>query len=106
MGTYLLKEVKRLQMENECLRKAVSDLTLDKLILKETAIRSDDGPEFIAETVRDELLNGEIPHSLREAQIVIEQSRIHCNAKRPHSALGHRPQAPETIIPMDQPAMN
>ncbi len=32
MGTDQLKELKRLQKENERLRKAVSDLTLDKLI--------------------------------------------------------------------------
>jgi transposase-like protein len=37
MGTNQLKELKRLQKENERLRKAVSDLTLDKLILKEAA---------------------------------------------------------------------
>lgn len=33
MGTDQLKELKRLQKENERLRKAVSDLTLDKQIL-------------------------------------------------------------------------
>ena len=32
MGTAQLKELKRLQKENERLRRAVSDLTLDKLI--------------------------------------------------------------------------
>lgn len=37
MGTDQLKELKRLQKENERLRKAVSDLTLDKLILSEAA---------------------------------------------------------------------
>ena len=37
MGTDQLKELKRLQKENERLRKSVSDLTLDKLILKEAA---------------------------------------------------------------------
>jgi hypothetical protein len=37
MGTDQLKELKRLQKENERLRKAVSDLTLDKLILNEAA---------------------------------------------------------------------
>ena len=37
MGTDQLKELKRLQKENERLRKAVSDLTLDKLILAEAA---------------------------------------------------------------------
>jgi putative transposase len=37
MGVDQLKELKRLQKENDRLRKAVSDLTLDKLILKEAA---------------------------------------------------------------------
>jgi len=96
-------------------------------------IRSDNGPKFVAQAVRDwiaavgaqtayiepgspwengycesfngrmrdELLNGEIFYSLREAQILIEQWRKHYNTKRPHSALGYRPPAPETIIPME-----
>ncbi len=37
MGTAQLKELRRLQKENGRLRKAVSDLTLDKLILAEAA---------------------------------------------------------------------
>ena len=37
MGTTQLKELKRLQKENERLRRAVSDLTLDKLILTEAS---------------------------------------------------------------------
>ncbi len=37
MGTDQLRELKRLKKENERLRKAVSDLTLDKLILAEAA---------------------------------------------------------------------
>ena len=37
MGMDQLKELKRLQKENERLRMAVSDLTLDKLILTEAA---------------------------------------------------------------------
>ncbi len=37
MGTNQLKELKRLQKENERLRRAISDLTLDKLILAEAA---------------------------------------------------------------------
>jgi transposase InsO family protein len=102
-------------------------------------IRSDDGPEFLAQAVqdwiralgaktayiarrslwengycksfsarfRDELLNGEAFYSLREAEILIEQWRKHYNTKRPHSALGYRPPAPETIIPMDpRPVMH
>ncbi len=37
MGTNQLKELKRLQRENERLRMVVSDLTLDKQILAEAA---------------------------------------------------------------------
>ena len=94
-------------------------------------VRSDNGPEFIATTLRDwiaavgsqtayiepgspwengycesfnsklrdELLNGEIFYSLAEAQVLIEAWRRHFNAVRPHSSLGYRPPAPETIIP-------
>ena len=51
---------------------------------------------------RDEMLNGEVFYSLREAQILIEQWRKHYNTKRPHSALGYRPPAPEAFVPVDQ----
>lgn len=114
----------------------VIDALTDLFILRgvPACIRSDNGPEFIAEAVRDwikavgaktayiepgspwengycesfngrmrdELLNGEIFYSLREAQIIIERWRNHYNTKRPHSALGYRPPAPEAIIQMDQ----
>lgn len=97
-------------------------------------IRSDNGPEFVAQAIRDwiaaigartayidpgspwvngyceslnarlryELLNGEIFYSLREAKILIEQWRRHYNTIRPHRALGYRPPAPESIVPMDR----
>lgn len=51
---------------------------------------------------RDELLNGEIFYTLREAQILIERWRQHYNTVRPHSALGYRPPAPESVMPIDQ----
>lgn len=51
---------------------------------------------------RDELLDGEIFYSLKEAHMLIEQWRKHYNTKRPQSALGYRPPAPETIVRMDQ----
>ncbi len=44
---------------------------------------------------RDELLNGEVFYSLREAEIIIESWRRHYNAIRPHASLGYRPPAPE-----------
>ena len=96
-----------------------------------THIRSDNGPEFIAQSLRhwfaqleiaplfiepgspwengyvesfngklrDELLNGELFYTLREAQVMIERWRQAYNQVRPHSALGYRPPAPHTIAP-------
>jgi putative transposase len=48
---------------------------------------------------RDELLDGEVFSTLREAQVLIEQWRQHYNTVRPHSALGYRPPAPEVAMP-------
>jgi len=56
--------------------------------------------------LRDELLNGEIFYTLREAQVLIEQWRVHYNTIRPHSALGYRPPAPEIIVPGKELPMN
>ena len=47
--------------------------------------------------LRDELLNGEVFNTLREAQVLIEGWRRHYNGVRPHSALMYRPPAPETV---------
>ena len=114
----------------------VIDALTDLFIMRGSPafIRSDNGPEFIAQAVRDwiaavgaktayiepgspwengycesfnarfrdELLNCEIFYSLREAQIIIEEWRKLYNTKRPHSALGYRPPAPETNIKLDQ----
>jgi transposase InsO family protein len=49
--------------------------------------------------LRDELLDGELFYSLREAQIVIESWRRHFNTVRPHGSLGYRPPAPEVLVP-------
>ena len=119
----------------------VVDALTDLFILRgpPAFIRSDNGPEFIAQKVRDwigavgaktayitpgspwengycesfnarfrdELLNGEIFYTLKEAKIIIEQWRKHYNHKRPHSALGWQPPAPEAVIPLEQrPSMH
>ncbi len=55
---------------------------------------------------RDELLNGEIFYTLKEAQILIEQWRQHYNMIRPHSSLNCRPPAPETIKPLIQKSLD
>ena len=51
---------------------------------------------------KDELLNGEVFYTVKEAQIVIEGWRKHHNTVRLYSALGCRPPAPEITIPMER----
>ena len=49
--------------------------------------------------LRDELLNGEIFYTLKEAKILIKRWRHHYNIIRPHSSLGYKPPDPETVLP-------
>ena len=49
--------------------------------------------------LRDELLKREIFDTLYEAQVLIERWRQEYNTIRPHSSLGYRPPAPETMQP-------
>lgn len=48
--------------------------------------------------LRDELLNGEIFYTLKEAKIIIENWRQHYNTVRPRSSLGYKPPAPEAVV--------
>ena len=50
--------------------------------------------------LRDELLNGELFYTLKEAQVIIERWRQFYNRERPHSSLGYRPPAPKAIQPI------
>ena len=54
--------------------------------------------------LRDEFLNREVFYTLQELQILLEQWRRTYNQIRPHSALGYRPPAPQTILPRLVPA--
>ena len=120
----------------------VIDVLSDLFILRgiPTHVRSDNGPEFIAQALRDwlaavesktayimpgspwengycesfnsklrdELLNGEIFYTLKEAKIVIQTWRKHYNTIRPHSSLRYQQPAPEVLqwpAPKHQPAM-
>ena len=54
--------------------------------------------------LRDELLNGEVFYTLKEASVVIEQWRRHYNSIRPHSSLGYQSPAPEVVIWPTEPS--
>jgi putative transposase len=49
--------------------------------------------------LRDELLDGEIFYTLKEAQIIVESWRRHYNTIRPHESLGYKSPAPEVFVP-------
>ena len=53
--------------------------------------------ESLIGKLRDELLNGEIFYTLKEAQVLIERWRRDYNRIRPHRSLGYRPPAPEAV---------
>ena len=104
--------------------------TLSTLFITEGVpeyIRSDNGSEFTAKTLREwigsigvktayiepgspwengynESFNGKLRDELlngeilKEAQVLIEQWRRHYNEVRPHSSLGYRPPAPRAIV--------
>jgi hypothetical protein len=56
------------------------------------------GCRNIAAELRDELLNGEVFYSLKEAHIVIEQWRKHDNKIRPHNErVTMRDEVPEPV---------
>jgi len=93
-------------------------------------IRSDNGSEFVAQSVqdflvkigvktayitpgspwengfnerfngilRDELLNGEVFYTLKEAQVMVENYRQEYNQIRPHSSLNYQAPAPEVEV--------
>ena len=48
---------------------------------------------------RDEFLSGEIFDTLAEARVLTERWRRVYNSIRPHSSLGYRPPAPESVSP-------
>jgi putative transposase len=110
-------EVARKQSSKDILR-SLAGLMLKHGVPKHT--RSDNGPEFVAKAVwdsiyptgqplggplpesfngkpGDELLNGEIFTTLQEAKVLTEVWSREYNQVRPHSSLGYKPPAPETV---------
>jgi transposase InsO family protein len=84
-------------------RRWLGRLGVQTLFIEPGSPRENGYNESFNSKLRDELLNAEIFTTLYEAQVLIERWRRHYNAVRPHSSLGYRPPAPETVLP---PAFN
>jgi transposase InsO family protein len=83
------------EMVAKCLRAWLGRLGTKTLYIQPGSPWENGYCESFNGKLRNELLNGEIFYTLREAQVLIEQWRHHYNRVRPHSALGYRPPAPE-----------
>ena len=83
----------------KAIRKWLSRLGVKTLFIEPGSPWENGYIESFNARLRDELLNGEIFTTLLEAKVLIENWRRHYNTVRPHSALGYKPPAPETIMP-------
>jgi transposase InsO family protein len=82
----------------KAVRDWLSDLGVTTLFIEPGSPWENGYIESFNGKLRDELLNGELFFTLREAQILIAQWRRLYNGLRPHSSLKYRPPAPETIV--------
>jgi transposase InsO family protein len=93
---------RKLRMLNEFIAKALREWIA--LVGAKTAYIMPGNPwengycESFNSKLRDELLNGEIFYTLKEAKIIIESWRQHYNTVRPHSSLNYKPPAPEATV--------
>ena len=82
----------------KAVRKWLGDLGVTTLFIEPGSPWENGYVESFNGKLRDELLNGEIFYTLKEAQILIERWRCEYNHIRPHSSLSGRPPAPETLV--------
>ena len=85
----------------EAVREWIKAIGSETVYIEPGSPRENEYCESFNARLKEELFNGEIFYTLREAKIVNEQWRPHYNTKRPHSALGYRPPAPESNIPIE-----
>ena len=82
----------------KAVRDWLADLEVTTLFIEPASPWENGYIESFNGKLRDELLNGEIFYTLKEAQILVANWRRLYNGLRPHSSLGQRPPAPETIV--------
>jgi len=82
----------------KAVRDWLADLEVTTLFIEPASPWENGYIESFNGKLRDELLNGEIFYTLKEAQILVANWRRLYNGLRPHSSLHNRPPAPETIV--------
>ena len=82
----------------KAIRKWLADLGVTTLFIEPGSPWENGYIESFNGKLRDELLNGEIFYTLKEAQILIGHWRLEYNHIRPHRSLGGRPPAPEALL--------
>jgi transposase InsO family protein len=86
------------ELAAKALRSWLGDLEISPLCIEPGSPRENGYLESFNGRLRDELLNGEIFGTLREAKVLVERWRVEYNTFRPHSALGYMPPAPEAMM--------
>jgi putative transposase len=81
----------------KAVREWLADLGVQTLFIEPGSPWENGYIESFNGKLRDELLNGELFYTLKEAEILTQHWRREYNHIRPHSSLGGRPPAPETI---------
>jgi len=79
------------------LRQWLKDLDVKPLYIEPGSPWENGYCESFNGKMRDQFLNGELFYTLKEAEVMTERWRVHYNTIRPHSSLGGKPPAPQTI---------
>jgi putative transposase len=82
----------------ECLAKLFIRLGVRTLFIEPSSPWENGYNESFNGKLRDELLNGELFYTLKEAKVLIEKWRLEYNTFRPHSSLNYRTKAPEAYL--------
>ena len=85
------------EFTSKVIRQWLNNLEIDPLFIEPGSPWENDYNESFNGKLRNELLNGEMFYTLKEAKIMIERWQVHYNSKRPHTSLGYRPPEPDTI---------
>lgn len=85
------------KMMTKSLRKLLDNVGAKTLYIEPRGPSENGYSESLNGKVRDELINGEIFYTLREARESLEQWRQHYNCSRPDRTLGYRPPVSDAV---------